>query len=374
MVARLSAVLLLILLFTRSVPAIDSPTAEANRPPVPTQIDGVEIEQIHGWFANIYPWKYLPTVSTVFPVRSLWGRPNDYQSPADIAEQNQLLAEYGSGADVLEYSPNPDLPDHNQWLRTYFRNGSRPFFVAYEHVFGTRLLPVDGAKDMTLRYNREGFTNDIDSIVRNVIVPFHDRYVTYHGRAVIYLWAATAMNGDFASLLDELRAKYPVAFIGSVGLMNLPTDPSVLRTVRALDGFMDYGLYAPSYEEMTSTYAQNSGLWRRMIRRFEAETGRTYLFIPTFQAAFDNTKFTGGDGRTPMYPRSRSEAIHHAERIKEEFGTVYDPIGPFAVFSELIEGAAVIESQCISDTVDKRDRWVGCGKGRLDILNSFFGD
>jgi hypothetical protein len=114
MVAHLRAVLLLILLFTRSVPAIDSPTAEANRPAVPTRIDGVEIEQIHGWFANIYPWKYLPTVSTVFPVRSLWGRPNDYQSPADIAEQNQLLAEYGSGADVLEYSPNPDLPDHNQ--------------------------------------------------------------------------------------------------------------------------------------------------------------------------------------------------------------------------------------------------------------------
>jgi hypothetical protein len=166
MVARLSAVLLLILLFTRSVPAIDSPAAEANRPPVPTRIDGVEMEQIRGWLANIYPWKYLPTVSTVFPVRSLWGRPNDYQSPADIAEQNQLLAEYGSGADVLEYSANPDLPDHNQWLRTYFRNGSRPFFVAYEHVYGTRLLPVDGAKDMTLRYNREGFTNDIDSIVR----------------------------------------------------------------------------------------------------------------------------------------------------------------------------------------------------------------
>ena len=113
MVARLSAVLLLILLFTRSVPAIDSPTAEANRPPFPARIDGVEIEQIHGWFANIYPWKYVPMLSTVFPVRSLWGRPNDYQSPADIAAQNQLLAEYGSGADVLEYSANPDAPDHN---------------------------------------------------------------------------------------------------------------------------------------------------------------------------------------------------------------------------------------------------------------------
>jgi hypothetical protein len=36
---------------------------------------------------------------------------------------------------------------------------------------------------------------------------------------------------------------------------------------------MDYGLYAPSYEETTSTYAQNSGQWRRMVRRFEAETG-----------------------------------------------------------------------------------------------------
>jgi hypothetical protein len=373
MVARLSAVLLLILLFTQSVPAIDSPAPEASRPPLPTRIDGVEIEQIHGWFANIYPWKYLPNVSTVFPVRALWGRPNDYQSGADIAAQNQLLAEYGSGADVLEYSPNPDLPDHNQWLRTYFRNGSRPFFVAYEHVFGTRLIPENGAKDMSLRYNRAAFTNDIDAIVRDVVIPFQHRYVTSHGRAVIFLWAAGAMYGDFASLLDEVRATYPVVFIGSVGLMHLQTDPSVLRNFKALDGFMEYGLYAPSYDEMTSTYAQNSGLWRRMIRGFQAETGRKYLFIPTFQAAFDNTKFTGGEGSAPMYPQSRGEVIHHAERIKEEFGTVYDPIGPFAVFSELIEGAAVIESQCISDTLDKRDRWVGCGTGRLDILNSVFG-
>ena len=373
MVARLSAVLLLILLFTRSVPAIDNPIGTIS-PPVPISIDGVEIEHIKGWFANIYPWKYLPTLSTVFPVRSVWGRPNDYQSAADIAAQNQLLAEYGSGADVLEYSPNPDAPDHNQWLRTYFRNGSRPFFIAYEHVFGTRLIPVNGAKDMNVRYNREAFKTDIAAIVRNVVIPFQHRYVTIDGRAVIFLWAAGAMYGDFASLLDEVRAAYPVAFIGSVGLMHLQTDPSILRNFRALDGFMEYGLYAPSYDEMTDTYAQNSGLWRRMIRGFQAETGRKYLFIPTFQAAFDNTKFTGGEGNAPMYPQSRGEVTHHAERIKEEFGTVYDPIGPFAVFSELIEGAAVIESQCISDTVDKRDRWVGCGTGRLDVLNSVFGN
>ena len=372
MVARLSAVLVLILLFSRTVPAIDSP-AQTTKPPVPTHVDGIEIEQIKGWFANIYPWPYLPKLSTVYPVRSLWGKPNDYQSAADIVSQNELLEHYGSGADVLEYSPNPDLPDHNQWLRTYFGNGSRPFFIAYEHVYGTRLVPVDGVKDMSVRYNRQAFRNDIDAIVRNVVIPFHGRYVTYQGRAVIYLWAAGAMQGDLASLLNEIRAEYPVAFIGGVGLMRLTTDPQVLRNLSALDGFMEYGLYAPSYEEMIATYAHNSGQLRRAIRGFQAATGRTYLFIPTFQAAFDKTKYAGGEGNPPMYPKSRGEVIHHAERIKEETGTVFDPVGPFVVFSELFEGAAVIESQCVSDTLDKRDRYVGCGTGRLDILHHFFG-
>jgi hypothetical protein len=371
MVARLSVLLLLVLLSTRSVPAIDAPP-DAVRPGVPAQVDGVEIERITGWFANIYPWRYLPQLSTVYPTRSIWARPDDYQSAADIVRQNELLTEYGSGADVLEYSPNPDLPDHNQWLRTYFRNGDRPFFIAYEHVFGTRLIPVDGVKDMSLRYNRQAFKNDIDAIVRNVVIPFQDRYVTYHGRAVIYLWAASAMAGDLASLLDEVRATYPVAFIGSYGAMQLPNDSWALAKARSLDGFMEYGLYARDYDVMTATYAENSGRWRRMIRGFEAATGRKYLFIPTFQAAFDNSKYAGSSGIPPMYPSSRAEMLHHAERIKEEFGTAYDRLGPFVVFSELVEGAAVIPSQCVSDTLDKRDRYVGCGTGRLDILKQVF--
>ena len=373
MFARLSVVLFFLLLSTQSAPAIVSPPSPTTRPPLPRRIDGVEIEEVQGWFANIYPWKYVPDLSTVYPVRSLWSRPNDYQSVGDIASQNELLTQYGSGADVLEYSANPDAPDHNQWLRTYFTNGDRPFFLAYEHVFGTRLIPDNGPKDMNLRYNREAFKTDIDAIVRNVVIPFQHRYVTYHGRAAIFLWAVGAMYGDFASLLDEIRDEYPVAFIGSVGLMQPQTDPSALRNFSALDGFMEYGLYASNYDAMTNIYAQNSGQWRRTIRGFEAETGRKYLFIPTFQAAFDNSKYTGGEGIRPMYPQSRAEVIHHAERIREEIGTVYDPVGPFAVFSELIEGAAVIQSQCVSDTVDKRDRWVGCGTGRLDILRQYFG-
>ena len=373
MAARVGGVLLLVLLCARGVPAINSVPPPAGRPPIPPLTGGVEIEGIRGWFANIYPWKYIPNVSTVFPVRSLWSRPNDYQSSADIARQNELLEEYGSGADVLQYSANPDAPDHNQWLRTYFTNGDRPFFVAYEHVFGTRLIPDNGAKDMNIPYNRIAFKNDIDAIYRNVIVPFEYRYVTHHGRAVIFLWAASAMYGDFASLLEEVRAEYPVAFIGSVGLMQLPSDASALRNFSALDGFMEYGLYdARGYDVMTSIYAQNSGRWRRIIRTLQATTGRKYLFIPTFQAAFDNSKYTAGV--PPMYPVDRAEIVHHAENIKQEFGTTYDPLGPFVVFSELIEGAAVIESQCISDTLDKRDRWVGCGTGRLEILKQFFGN
>jgi hypothetical protein len=195
--------------------------------------------------------------------------------------------------------------------------------------------------------------------------------VTYHGRAVIFLWAVSAMYGDFASLLDEIRAEYPVAFIGSINLMHLQTDAASLRNFKALDGFMEYGLYSPDYELMVQTYTVSSAQWRQAIRGFERETGRKYLFIPTFQAAFDNSKYSGTT--PPMYPRSRRDVMHHAERIKEEIGTVYDPVGPFVVFSELIEGAAVIESQCISDTQDKHDRWVGCGTGRLEVLREFFG-
>jgi hypothetical protein len=48
---------------------------------------------------------------------------------------------------------------------------------------------------------------------------------------------------DFASLLDEIRAEYPVVFIGSINLMHLQTDPAAMRNFKALDGFMEYGLY-----------------------------------------------------------------------------------------------------------------------------------
>jgi len=54
MVARVGGVLLLVLLCTSGVPAINSVPPPAVRPPTPSLTGGVEIEGIRGWFANIF--------------------------------------------------------------------------------------------------------------------------------------------------------------------------------------------------------------------------------------------------------------------------------------------------------------------------------
>ena len=127
-----------------------------------------------------------------------------------------------------------------------------------------------------------------------------------------------------------------------------------------------------NYLTMVRRYQAVSAEWRQAIRRFESETGRKYLFIPTFQAAYDDTNFPDRDGGSSMYPRTRSEMEHNAEVIKAGMGTIYDNIGPFVVYSELPEGAAVIESQCLPQTLDRPGRFVGCGTQRLQILKKNF--
>jgi hypothetical protein len=364
----------MLLAFAVHADAID-PTIDSNADPprsVPSQIDGVELESISGWFANIYPWRYIPSLATVYPVARLW-TPKGFQSPAAVREQNALLDRYGSGADVLEYNPNPAYPDHNQWLATYFRNGRRPFFLLYEHINGTRYLPESGPKNMDLAYNRQVFRGDVDFMVRNVIVPYADRYVTHNRRAVIYMWAPSQLKGDLASLLDEARAKYPVMFIGSPNLMGMPTDAQVLKNLAAFDGFMEYALVAADYSTMVDTYRANSARWRLTIDRFSKDNGKRYFFIPTFQSAFDDSRWDPPRGNPQMYPTSRADLFRHAAAIKSFMGTAYDPFGPFVVFSELYEGGAVIESECLPQTEDRPGRYVGCGTARLGILNSFFG-
>ena len=370
---RSVTVVLLLLAFAVHADAIDA-NIDSNSDPqhnVPSQINGVEIQSITGWFANIYPWRYIPSQSTVYPVPRLW-TPKGYQSPAAIREQNLLLDRYGSGADVLEYNPNPAYPDHNQWLSTYFRNGRRPFFLLYEHINGTRYLPEHGPKNVDVAYNRQVFRSDIDFMVRNVILPYSDRYVIHDGRAVIFMWSPLQMVGDLASLLDEARGRYPVMFIGSPSVMGIPTDPQILRNLAAFDGFLEYALVADDYVKMMSTYRDGSARWRFTIDRFSHENGRKYLFIPTFQAAFDDSRVDPPRSNPQMYPRTRADLLRHAAAIKADMGTFYDHLGPFVVFSEFYEGGAVIESECLPQTRDLPNRYVGCGTARLEILNTFF--
>lgn len=364
---------------------------------IPTRIEGVELATLKGWHANIYPWTYIPEWSTVHPVPSLWDPPKwdsreqryvpQQQSWTQIDRQSRQLEEYGSGADVLEFNVAPGNQDYNHWLRTYLGdNSDRPFYVLYEHIHGnTNYVETNGAKNMNLFQNKKAFVDDIEFFLNNVVLPNKHRYVTVNGRAVIYLWAPTIMNGDFASLLLAIKLKYPVFFIGSSGIMGgTPTDPQVLKNLRALDGFMEYanvifdtdpnGVPKPdNYLTMIGKYNAVSVELRQLIRRFESQTGHKYLFIPTFQAAYDDTNFPDRDGGISMYSRTRFEMEHSAEVIKRGMGTIYDNIGPFVVYSELPEGGAVIESQCLPQTLDRSGRFVGCGTRRLQIVKKYFG-
>ena len=85
---------------------------------------------------------------------------------------------------------------------------------------------------MNLEYNRQVFREDIAFIYNNIVRRYPARYVTIDGRAVIYMWSSSQMRGDFASLLDEVKAKYPVAFIGSEGIWGPPSDPEDIKRVK----------------------------------------------------------------------------------------------------------------------------------------------
>ncbi len=336
---------------------------------IPKTINGVELSTVRGWFANLYPWEYNRGGSAVHPVSNLW-TPGQKPSPFQVAEQCRQIREFGGGAAVLEYSPNPTHADHNYWLSNGFANRCGPFFLLYEHIFGTRFVPVDGGpKDMSNPYNRSAFKTDIDFMFNNVILPNRSRYVTVKGRAVIYLWSSVQMTGDFASLLEEVKQDYPVFFLGAGE--GQPNSADGKARIKALDGFIEYSLGGQSnYLRAVQDYNRTSLSLRGYLRKLEVETGKRYVFIPTFQAAYDDTHVFGRSN-PPMYARSRDEVRYHAEMIRNGMGNIYDT-GPFVVYGELPEGAAVIESQCLPSTVDTPGRFVGCGTGRLQILKEYF--
>lgn len=369
-----------------------------NNPPlkganevIPSSIPGVELATQKGWLANIYPWGYDPVESTVHPVRSLWDPPKwdslqkryiaQYQSPAQIIEQSRQLERYGSSVDVLELNVCPSNFDYNHWLATYLgKNSSRPFFVLYEHVFGNcNYAEQNGPKNMDLAANRKAFIEDIDFIFRNIILPNDRRYITVKGRAVIFLWSVVQMEGDFASLLEEVKSKYPVFFIGSVNIMGFPSHPDFINTLRSLDGYMEYATIAGNYQSMIKGYKDGLKKLQERIIEFEKETKRHYLVFPTFQFAFDDTRFPGRTN-IPMYPMFKEEVDNYATwmrdakiKIDPDLGRpLFDNVPTFGVYSELPEGGAIIESQCALAQY-QRYRWTGCGTGRLEIMKKYFG-
>ena len=274
---------------------------------------------------------------------------------------------YGSAADVLSFNPDPGSPDFNHWLATYLTNGSRPFFLLWEHM-DSGFFPRSGPKDMGNVYNRKVFMDNLDFMFDNVIRRFSHRYVTINGRAVIYLWASSAMTGDLAGLFDEVRKKYPVAFIGS------NEDFNNIERIKAFDGFMEYSLAGfsatGSYESMIVSYYNYAQYQRQVLDAIYRETGKKMYLIPTFQAAYDDTLVRWGNN--PVYAKSKAEIVEHARLIK--FGMtrweIFDNIGPFVVFSELPEGAAVIPS---IRQPEKEGRYVGYGTDRIEIVAKFFG-
>ena len=349
---------------------------------VPDRFNGFELLTIHGWFAIMYPGVYDPTESTVHPVARLW-TPGQTPSPFQVMEQCRQIKDFGGGAVVLEYSPNPALGWHNYWLSNNFASECGPFFLLYEHINGTRFVPAsDGPKNMDDPYNRKVFREDIKFIWENVIWDplaererFPGRYVTVDGRAVIYMWSTSIMVGDFGSLLEEVKKEYPVMFIGSGGeIWSTPTSSEGIARVEALDGFMEYTLGGrDNYLRATRDYHGASDNWSRYLRNIELKTGKHYVFIPTFQAASDDTKASGRNN-PPMYPHSLKDLEDHVESIRVGMTSgLYSPVGPFVVYSELPEGAAVIESQCLPETIDRPGRYVGCGTKRLEILKKYFG-
>lgn len=332
------------------------------------KINGVDIHTLNGWFANIYSaWIYRPEWATVHPVPRLW-TPQNPQNNFEIFEQNKQLDEYGASALVIQLNPNPALGEVEYWKRLNLISNQtpKPFFIAYEHInqgVGSLYIPPDGPKDMNLEANRRVFRNDIEFLFKNAIQPYQSRYITVDGRAVIYMWASELMRGDFASLLDEMRTKYPVFFIGSTADSNY---------LEMLDGLMLYTLGGPSnYLRAVNDYNRLSANLSNAIRRVETRTKKKILFIPTFQAAYDDSKFPGRT-TSVMYPKNRQEVEYHAGLIRNGMGGVYDSLGPFVVYSELYEGAAVIESKCLPETEDRPGRFVGCGTGRLEILREYF--
>ncbi len=342
-----------------------------SRTPVSVRTASLELTEQLGWFAVIYPWEFLPEQSPVHPIPEL-ATPYRRQTPGQIDFQNRLLNMYGSALDILSFNPHPDSPDYNHWLATYFRNGSRPFFLLWEHLGSGFLIRRDGTVDMDDPYNRKVFMDNLGFMFCNVVFEFPERYVTLDGRAVFYLWSSGSMVGDLAGVMEEAGERYPVSFIAGGG-----ENSNDIKRLAAFDGWMEYsiaGFSGPSrnYQDMVANYLRHAAFKRRTLDEVQSLTGKKKYVIPTFQAAYDETLIRPPrQNALAVYPETREEMVENARQTKQAMvsGEVFDNLGPLVVWSEWPEGASVGPSIPFAE---KAGRYVGYGTGRVDIVAQFF--
>ena len=373
-------------------------------PSIPQRIDGIEFMSLKGWLAFVYHnWTFVKEWATIWPPEERWTpvHPNPDntlpyllpQSPFQVQLSSAQLKEYGSGTDIIQFSANPDLGDLVNWTQNYLNQLDtlrRPFFIALEHMNGTTLRPGTGLRgskvgcfDMSSPYNRNIFTQNVDYTFRNVIVPYAKYYVTLNKRALIYLWATQGMCGDFGGLLEEIKLKYPVSFIGSEVRGPDRRDSAMMSRFAAMDGFMAYSLFDPenkgNYLNVTENYLQDANNLAKYLKTREVnkDGAKRPIFIPTYEMAADDRRYPGRQGpdgtpkNAPMYVGGPKEWNDFAEKITELTGTVFTGgIGPVVNYNEPFEGRAVIESQ---PQPSEPGKYPGFGRERLEKVQQHFG-
>lgn len=351
---------------------------------LPNRIDGVEFSSLKKpvVMTSRYPtWTYRPKWSTVIPIRGVPGKPPDRRI---IQEQNNELNEFNIDVDIIQFNPNPEVEDWKILRQNYLpAQRDRPFFLLYEHHFGTRYRwEQDGnVKFINLGnpYNRAVFFQDIEFMLANIAVPNRKQYVTFDGRAAIYMWA-TPIYKNAGPVFREAKKKYPVFLIGGEDPYHFPKRSDAIERVLALDAVMPYGTnragrYVGRYNVMIDEYIQGLYMWSLKLREYDSLHIKLFT---TVMFAFDHSN--APERRLPpFYPRSINDVVRLCKILRSfisinssaMYGKPDD--GVHVVYDELFEGSAIEQSfPPQRNEPNWRIRTELSGLTRLQLMKEFF--
>lgn len=369
----------------------DAKAADYN---YPEKVPGVEFYRLRSPVTMVsrYPtWEYEPEKNTVFSIRR---EPNEAADQRIIKEQNDELEKYHIQVDMLQFNPNPreDIHDWELLEQNYLAVPSeRPFFILYEHHFGTRykferkaLKEGRYVADLSLPHNRDVLFEDIKLLVDRFVLPFGSRYVTHDGRAFVYFWASQIYK-NAKPVFEELKRRFPVFLIGAEDPFHINKSPDAIRRVSSMDGFIPYALYRAGwyvgrYPVMRHEYFWNMIRWSEFLRKHS----RHAKLFGTLQVAFDDSAVPWSD-RVPMYPNSVDQVYELASIIRSSMiGPRSSMIEPYnlgfvldgavhAVYDEYFEGAAIEQSRPPEAFFSNYDiRLALSGTTRLEIMSHSF--